>query len=435
MAISPFVAAINQISDEKGLPREMVIEAVEAALAAAYRKDYGHPDDIIRARLSEESADVEMSQVIIVVPDEEFENERNQLSVSEAKKQGLEVEVGDEVVYPLEPQKDFGRIAAQTAKQVIIQRIREAEREILFSEFKDKEHKVVTGSVQQIEGDSVLINLGKMTAIMLPSDQIPNEHHYVGQRLKVFVTGVEESPRGPRVLVSRTHPELVAQLFAQEVPEIQSEAVEIKSISREAGSRTKIAVWANQPGIDPVGSCVGGRGARVQAVLAELPNEKIDIVLWDEDSITFITNALSPAKVEKVQLFADSKKALVSVPEDQLSLAIGRAGQNVRLASRLSGWSIDITQVGQEADKLKELEASAALAREQAAQAEKGESIKAVITADETQPEETIDTPIDIKPDSIKVATAADAEQPATEEKPKAKTRTRKKKVETVESE
>ncbi len=358
MAISPFMAAINQIADEKGLPKETIIEAVEAAIAAAYRKDYGHPDDIIRAALSEDSEDVAISQVFDVVADEEFENENNQMTLETAQKHDKNVAVGGEIVFSLETQKDFGRIAAQTAKQVIIQRIREAEREMLFNEFKDKEHKVITGSVQQIEGDSVFVNLGKMSALMLPSDQIPSEHYYVGQRVKVFVTGVEETQRGPRVLVSRTHPELVAQLFAQEVPEIQSEAVEIKSIAREAGSRTKIAVSALQAGIDPVGSCVGGRGARVQAVLAELSNEKIDIVLWDEDAVSFITNALSPAKVEKVQLFADLKKALVSVPEDQLSLAIGRAGQNVRLASRLTGWSLDIAQTGMEEDKLKELTAA-----------------------------------------------------------------------------
>lgn len=356
MALSPFMAAINQIADEKGLPKESVIEAVEAALAAAYRKDYGNPDDIIRAALSEDSEDVAMSQVYVVVADEEFENEYNQMTVEEARKHKSDAEIGDEIIIPLETQRDFGRIAAQTAKQVIIQRIREAERDILFNEFKNREHQVATGSVQQIEGESVLVNLGKITALMLASDQIPNEHYYVGQRLKVYVTGVEETPRGPRVLVSRTHPELVAQLFWQEVPEIQSQAVEIKAIAREAGSRTKLAVTATQPGIDPVGSCVGGRGARVQAVLAELSNEKIDIILWDEDPITFITNALSPANVENVQLFADLQKALVSVPEDQLSLAIGRAGQNVRLASRLTGWSIDIAPTGQEEAKQRELE-------------------------------------------------------------------------------
>jgi transcription termination/antitermination protein NusA len=207
---------------------------------------------------------------------------------------------------------------------------------------------------------------------MLPMDQVQSDHYYVGQRLKVYVSGVEETLRGPRVLVTRTHPELVAQLFEQEVPEIQAGTVEIRAISREAGSRTKLAVAATQPGIDPVGSCVGGRGARVQAVLAELPNEKIDIVLWDEDPTQFITNALSPANVEKVQLFADAKKALVSVPEDQLSLAIGRAGQNVRLASRLTGWSIDIAQTGMEEEKLKAMQAADAEAR---GQSEPGEEV------------------------------------------------------------
>lgn len=367
MAISPFMAAINQIADEKGLPRDAVIEAVEAAIAAAYRKDYGNPDNVIRAKFNEENESWEIFQVHTVVADEEFENDQNQMTLEEAHKHDKNAEIGDEIVQPLEPHADFGRIAAQTAKQVIIQRIREAEREILFNEFKDKEHMVVTGSVQQIDGDQVFINLGKMSALMLPSDQMPNEHYYVGQRLKVYVAGVEETLRGPRVVVSRAHPQLVAQLFEQEVPEMQSGAVEVKAISREAGNRTKIAVTATQPGIDPVGSCVGGRGARVQAVLAELGNEKIDIVLWDEDATQFITHALSPAAVESVRLFADSKKALVTVPEDQLSLAIGRAGQNVRLASRLTGWSIDIAAVGQEEQKLKDLESMEKEAGEKAA--------------------------------------------------------------------
>ncbi len=365
MAISPFIAAINQIADEKGLPKDIVIDAVEAAIAAAYRKDYAHPDDNIRAELSEDSEDIAISQVITVVDDEELENEQAQITLTEAKKTNPKAEIGDEIVTPLETQRDFGRIAAQTAKQVIIQRIREAERDILYTEFKDKEQKVVTGSVQQIEGDSVLVNLGKITAIMMPSDQIVSEHYYVGQRLKVFVTGVEETPRGPRVVVTRTHPQLVAQLFEQEVPEIQTGAVEIRAISREAGSRTKMAVAATQSGIDPVGSCVGGRGARVQAVLAELGVEKVDIIPFDEDAVTFITNALSPAKVEAVELFADKQKALVSVPEDQLSLAIGRAGQNVRLASRLTGWSIDIAQVGNEAEKRAAIEAMEAIVKDE----------------------------------------------------------------------
>lgn len=356
MAISPFMAAINQICDEKGLPKETVIDAVSAAIAAAYRKDYGNPDDVVRATFNEEKEDWEIVQVHTIVDDEEFESEFHQIKLTDALNDNKKAALGDEIITKLEPHSDFGRIAAQTAKQVIIQRIREAEREILYAEFKDKEHKLATGSVQQIEGDSVYVNLGKISALMLPSDQIPGEQYYVGQRLKVFVTGVEETARGPRVIVSRSHPDLIGALFEQEVPEIQSGAVEITAKSREAGSRTKLAVRATQPGIDPVGSCVGGRGARVQSVLAELPNEKIDIIPHDEDAITFIANALSPAQVENVQLFPASKKALVSVPEEQLSLAIGRAGQNVRLASRLTGWSIDIAQTGLEADKQVELE-------------------------------------------------------------------------------
>ncbi|HEY1074089.1 MAG TPA: NusA N-terminal domain-containing protein, partial [Patescibacteria group bacterium] len=212
MPISPFMAAINQIADEKGLPKDSVIEAVEAALAAAYRKDYAHPENVIRARLSEDSEDVAMSQVFTVVTDEEFENEFHQMTLEEARKHNPKAEIGDEIEIAMETQRDFGRIAAQTAKQVIIQRIREAERELLFSEFKDKEHQVVTGSVQQVDGDSVYVNLGKISALMMQSDQLPSEQYYVGQRLKVFVTGVEETPRGPRVLVSRAHPELVSQL-------------------------------------------------------------------------------------------------------------------------------------------------------------------------------------------------------------------------------
>lgn len=384
MAISPFIAAINQIADEKGLPKDIVIDAVEAAIAAAYRKDYAHPENIIRAALSEDSEDVAMCLVYTIVEDEEFENENYQIKLSDALKDNPKAAAGDEIVTQLETQKDFGRIAAQTAKQVIIQRIREAERDILYTEFKDKEQKVVTGAVQQLEGESVLVNLGKITALMLPSDQIPNEHYYVGQRLKVFVSGVEETPRGPRVVVSRTHPELVAQLFEQEVPEIQTGAVEVRAVSREAGSRTKMAVIATQPGIDPVGSCVGGRGARVQAVLAELGTEKIDIVPFDEDTTTFIINALSPAKVENVELFADKQKALVSVPEDQLSLAIGRAGQNVRLASRLTGWSIDIAQTGMEEEKRNTILAMEVVKKEESAVAEPKADEAEVTTAEET---------------------------------------------------
>jgi N utilization substance protein A len=349
MALSPFVAAINQICDEKSLSKEVVIETVEAAIAAAYRKDYGNPNQIIRATLNPETGQFSVSQIFEVV--DEVEDEHTQMSLDNAYKFNKGAKVADEIEIPLAPHSDFGRIAAQTAKQVIIQRIREAERDMLYQEFKEKEYQLLNGNVQQVEGDNVIINLGKINGVMLPSAQIPNERYYVGQRLKVYVTGVEETSKGPRVLVSRSDPQFIANLFAMEIPEINTGAVEIKSISREAGSRTKIAVFSDQPGLDPVGSCVGQRGTRVQAVLAEIGDEKIDIILWNEDPKIFIINALSPAKVENVELNEEEQKTTVQVPDDQLSLAIGRGGQNVRLASKLTGWSIDILSSTQAEEK------------------------------------------------------------------------------------
>lgn len=343
MTLSPFTAAINQICDEKNLPREVVIETIEQALAAAYRKDYGHNYQIVRAKLNEDDiALTEMFQILNIVKKDELEDEHTQIVLTDAKKIKKDIKVGEELWIPLAHQESFGRIAAQTAKQVIIQRLREAERNMLYQEFKDKEGLVVTGQVQQIEPSNIIVNLGKVNAIMLPSGQVPNEKYYIGQRFKVFVVGVEESTRGPRVLVSRSDAGLIKGLFSNEVPEITATTVEIKSVAREAGSRTKIAVTATQSGLDPVGSCVGQRGVRVQSVLAEIGEEKIDIVLWDSVMAKFIANALSPAKVTEVQIDEKNHKARVIVPEDQTSLAIGRGGQNVRLASKLSGYSIDI---------------------------------------------------------------------------------------------
>lgn len=340
MAISQFMAAINQICDEKGLSVETVVETVEAAIAAAYRKDYGNPNQIIRAKLNPETGQFKVSQIFEIV--EEIEDEEGQITLSNASKFNKNAKIGEELEIPLTPHTDFGRIAAQTAKQVIIQRIREAERDMLYNEFKGKERQLLNGNVQQIEGDNIIINLGKINGIMLPSGQIPNERYYIGQRLKVFITGVEESSKGPRVLISRSDPQFIAEIFKIEVPEIAAESVQVKNISREAGSRTKISVFTDQTGLDPVGSCVGQRGTRVQAVLSEIGEEKIDIILWSEEPKTYIVNSLSPAKVEEVLLDEANQKAIVRVPEDQLSLAIGKGGQNVRLASKLCGWSIDI---------------------------------------------------------------------------------------------
>lgn len=353
MPISPFAAAINQVCDEKGLDRDTVVKTVEAALAAAYRKDYGKPKEIIRAKLNEEDlTKTEMFQVFTVIDnEEELKDENTEMHLKKAKKIKKGVKTADEVEIKLPSKAGFGRIAAQTAKQVIIQRLQEAERTMLYQEFKDKEGQLINGTVQQVEGNDIIINLGKINAILPPKEQIPGENYYVGQRLKVYIAGAEESSRGPRVLVSRANPQLISSLFNLEVPEIAASTVEIKDIAREAGSRTKMAVTAHQEGLDPVGSCVGQRGIRVQAVLAEIGEEKIDIILWNEKSEHYITNALSPAKVNKIKLNKKNKKAIVYVADDQLSLAIGKNGQNVRLASKLTGWSIDIEKTKKEEEK------------------------------------------------------------------------------------
>lgn len=340
-----FIQAIEELCDEKGLDKETVISTVEAALAAAYRKDYGKPRQVIRATMDPKNGEAEMFKVTTVVDDEELENPEAEIALTEAKKIKKNYKVGDEIIEPMPKEETFGRIAAQTAKQVIIQRIREAERDMIFNEFKDREHTVANGSVQQIEGKNIIVSLGKVNAIMFPSDQIRDERYYVGQRLKVYIKEVAQTSRGPQILVSRSDEGLIRGLFELEVPEIANGTVEIKNIAREAGSRTKMGVIALDENIDPIGSCVGQRGTRVQSVLAEIGDEKIDIVLWDEDVERFIMNALSPAKCEKIVISSKDNKATVYVPEDSLSLAIGKNGQNVRLASKLTGWGIDIEKV------------------------------------------------------------------------------------------
>jgi N utilization substance protein A len=356
MAISPFMAAINQLCDEKSLSKDVILETIEAAVAAAYRKDYGKPSQIIKAKIDPDTGEAKFSQAFDVV--EEVEDQESQKTLAEAKKINKKAKIDEQVEIDLEPKSDFGRIAAQTAKQVITQRIREAERDMLFAEFKDKEQKLINGTVQQIENNNVIIDLGKINAICPPSDQIPKEKYYSGQRIKVYLKAVEETSRGPKVLVSRADPGLVKGLFENEVPEITAGSVEIKGIAREAGSRSKVSVWTDQESLDPVGSCVGQRGTRIQAVLAELPEEKIDIILWDKEERQYIMNALSPAKVDKVMLSKKEDKATVYVPEDQLSLAIGTGGQNVRLASKLVGWSIDIEKTPEKKTKKEKVESS-----------------------------------------------------------------------------
>ncbi|OGD61054.1 transcription termination factor NusA [Candidatus Berkelbacteria bacterium RIFCSPLOWO2_01_FULL_50_28] len=342
MAISPFAAAINQLADERGLPKEVILETIEAAVAAAYRKDYGQNDEQIIAKLDEESGSFLMWQTFEVVA--EPENIQAQLTPADAKKYKKNAKIGDVIKIELEPHSDFGRIAAQTAKQVISQRLREAEKEILYAEYKDKQGQLINGYVQQVEGPNVILNIGKLNGLMIASDQIPNQNYFPGQRLKVLVYSVEETPRGPRVLVTRSSTDFIQKLFDLEVPEMANGTVTIKAISREAGTRTKMAVTSTMPGLDPVGSCVGQRGTRVQAVLSEIGEEKIDIISWNDTIEQLLANALSPAKIEKITLQKKRNVASVKVPDDQLSLAIGKNGQNVRLASKLTGWEIDIVK-------------------------------------------------------------------------------------------
>ncbi len=344
--IKQLVLAVKAIAEEKNLPEDTVQEVVEQALAAAYRRDYGDREQEVRVSLNMQSGDMRAFVSKEVV--EEVEDERFELSLEQAKKLKKDASIGD-VIEIEQPVENFGRVAAQTAKQVILQRLREAEREIVMAEYEDKIGTVINGIVSRVEGRIVRIDLGKAQGIMPASEQIQGEHYYPGQRLKVFLKDVERGYRGPQLVVSRGNREFVEWLFRAEVPEMESGAVEIKAIAREGGVRSKIAVHSTVPGVDPVGTFVGGHGTRVNAVMSEIgEQEKIDIVVWDEDSATFIKNALSPTQVVDVKLDENAKKAVVTVPEDQLSIAIGRSGQNVRLASKLTGYEIDIVSGSQE---------------------------------------------------------------------------------------
>lgn len=337
-----FISAIEQICEEKGISKESVLEAIAAAMAAAYKKDYGDKDQEVRAELDPKTgaARIFISKEVVKKIDEGFEE--LQMTLEDAKKINSDIKVGEMVEYEEKTHTDFGRVAAQTAKQVIMQRIREAEREVVFSEFSDKEGQIINSTVQRVERGNVYIDLGHAVGVLFPNDQLPNERYYTGQRIKVYVVRVEQTLKGPQIVVSRTHPEMIRQLFEMEVPEISGGSVEIVNIAREAGARTKIAVKSNTEGVDPVGTFVGGRGSRVQAVMNEIGDEKIDIIPFSEDPKEYIASALSPTKVIEVKINEEEKKATVKVPEDQLSLAIGKSGQNVRLAAKLTGWSVDI---------------------------------------------------------------------------------------------
>ncbi|MFA5092152.1 MAG: transcription termination factor NusA [Candidatus Paceibacterota bacterium] len=467
---SPIYQAIKQISEEKDIPEESVIETIEAALAAAYRKDFGEKDQNVKVNFEPETGDFDVFDVKTVVEDMELPEEEGEEGVEGEVREGKEVkegkakvekpkkskkteekkkveeekkteekkkveeededeafgfglkepakgagkeisgeagksgsdevipssaeavaggegvpldaaqgqegaeedegpkfnpktdvmisaaretkpdaEIGDEIRTQLGVPSAFGRMAAQTAKQVIIQKIREAERNKLFNEFKDRERELVNATVQRREGRLVLIDLGKITAIMPPDEQVPGERYAPGDRIKVYIVSVELATRGPEIIVSRSHPDIIRKMFALEIPEVAAGTVTIHAVAREAGARSKVAVSSNQENVDPIGSCIGQRGTRIQTVIAELGGEKVDVIQHDEDPAMFITHALSPAKVVEIELDEDDKVADVLVDEDQLSLAIGRGGQNVRLASRLTGWKINIRKLGEEA--------------------------------------------------------------------------------------
>ncbi|MTI94466.1 MAG: transcription termination/antitermination protein NusA [Firmicutes bacterium] len=344
MDVSEFVEALEQLHSDRKIPKEVLFDAVEAALVSAYKKNFGQSQNV-RVELNRESGKILVFAQKEVV--ENLENPQEEISVADARKINPLYNAGDIAEVEVTP-KNFGRIAAQAAKQVVIQKIREAERDTIYEEFANRESEVVYGTVQSIELGNVYINLGRTEAILPPTEHLPGETYKPGEtRVKVYVLEVKNTSKGPQVFVSRTHPGLIKRLFELEVAEIQDGTVEIKSVSREAGHRSKIAVWSADPNVDPVGACVGQRGQRVQAVVGDLQGEKIDIVRWSEDPRVYVSNALSPAKVSDVNIDEEQKVAQIIVPDNQLSLAIGKEGQNARLAAKLTGWKIDIKSESQ----------------------------------------------------------------------------------------
>lgn len=365
MDLKELSSAVQQIASEKGIPAERVIGAIEAAIAAAYKKEYRKKTEVVKAKFDSKTGDLKFWQVKIVVDPSEvriieegeetleqksFENEEEKLPrynsdrhifLEEAKELKSDVKLGEELEFILESHADFGRIAAQTAKQVVLQSLREAERASVREEFAGKEGQIVSGIIQRFDRGNVYVDLGRVTGIMFHNESIPGEHYRIGERMRFFVLAVQDDARRPGIVLSRSHPKFVSKLFEMEVPEISDGTVEIKQIAREAGSRAKIAVFSKQDGVDPVGSAVGQRGTRVMAVTNELGNEKIDIIEWAEDPEKYIGYSLSPAKVKMVEILP-RREAKVLVEEDQLSLAIGKGGQNVRLAAKLTGWKIDV---------------------------------------------------------------------------------------------
>jgi len=408
-------SVLGELEEDRGIPRAKVISAIEMALAAAYKKEYGKRGQIVRAIFNEALGDVEFKQIKIVVDgslvrqedEEEVEgdertrfNPEHHIMIDDARRIKKGVELDDEIDFPLEPQEDFGRIAAQTAKQVIMQKIREAEKISIIEEFGEYEGQIVSGHVQRFERGNLYVDLGRATGILPYEEQIPGERYRQGERIRALLYKVDESPRGTFLKLSRAHPQFLVRLFEVESPELASGTIEIKEVAREAGSRSKLAVVTHDDHIDPVGSLVGQRGVRVSTVTSELGGEKIDIIEWSEDTREFIERALSPAEVLSVEVSEEEKRASVEVAADQQSLAIGRGGQNVRLAAKLTGWGIDI--------KSAEGDALAEAAIETAANGENEATVEVTITAEET--------PIAATEMEVTEEAPATVEEPITEE-------------------
>lgn len=350
-----FVEALEDLEKEKNISKEDLLDTIEQALVSAYKKNYGTAQNV-EASIDGETGEITVLAKKVVVDDDDYYDGMVEIPLSEAHEIDSRYEIGDFIAFSVMP-RDFGRIAAQTAKQVVVQRIREKEREMVFDEFITRKGEIVTGTVSRKSGRTLFVSLGKSEGILPAKEQVPGEHFEVRERLKVYIMDVKPATKGPQVFLSRSHPGLVKGLFELEVPEIQDGIVEVRGIAREAGSRTKMAVWSNDESVDPVGACVGTRGSRVQTVVDELSGEKIDIIFWSDDPAELISNVLSPADVEQVIIEDEEEKiATAVVPDYQLSLAIGKQGQNVRLAAKVSGWKIDIKSHTQYLEMLDEEE-------------------------------------------------------------------------------
>jgi N utilization substance protein A len=421
--MSDLSSAIRAVCEEKGLSYESVIETIEMALAAAYRKDFGQKNQNIKVEFNPETGESKIfdvknvvanlpedyfdeegkvneiyrpkreesedSEEAVVSEDEEFEDEnvikfnpKTEIQLNDALMIKKDAELNQEIITQLDAPSEYGRMAAQTAKQVIIQKLREAEREMVLTEFKDKEHEVLTGSVQRREGRNVLVDLGKAIGRLPLEDQIYGERYNPGDKIKVYVKEVRSGNRGPEIILSRTSEEILKKVFMMEIPEITNGILEIKGVAREAGSRSKVAIWTDAENVDPIGSCVGQRGSRIQTITSELSGERIDIVKYDDDATKYISNSLSPAKVLSVALNDREKRALVKVVADQLSLAIGKKGQNVRLAARLTGWKIDIMEEGDGTSGKLTSEEAEKLAEESAILADKLAKVEAEVAVE-----------------------------------------------------